>query len=118
MESGLKNLTVSLLIATMSLGACTTEIIGGPKAHLVEAVEHTQKAIERGKEGYSYALSQHAQVALIHAEAAQRDLQDNAHVQQGVEKLKEAILEGRADDTLKGTKSAEDALKHLKAATE
>jgi len=72
--------------------------------------------MKHGKEGHAYALSRQAEVALRHAEIAQRDLKDNPHIEKGIQELNKAILQGRADDVLEGTKSAENAYKHFKAA--
>lgn len=103
------------LLVVMSLGACATEMTGSPQTHLTEAVAHTKEAIKYGKAGYAYALSQHAQIALQHAEAAQKDLKDDRHLEKGIKKLNQAIVDGRTNDVLDGTKAAEEALAHLNA---
>jgi len=111
----MRNVAIGLLVVTTTFGACATEIIG-TQDYLAKAAEHAGEAVDHGKEGHAYALSRHAEVALRYAEIAQKDLKGNAHIEKGIQELNKAILQGRADDVVEGTKSAENAYKHFKAA--
>jgi hypothetical protein len=113
----MRRTAIGVLAVATAFGACTTEFVA-PHGYVAKAAEHAAEAADHGKEGHAYALSRHAEVALRYAEIAQKDLKDDPHLEKGIQELNKAILRGRADDVIEGTKSAEKAYKHFKAATQ
>ncbi|PJA78070.1 MAG: metal-binding protein SmbP, partial [Nitrospirae bacterium CG_4_9_14_3_um_filter_51_5] len=59
------------------------------------------------------ALVEHAQEALTHAQAAQKDVK-NPHLDEGVHELMEAVEHGKKGHADVGTKHAKSAVMHLK----
>ncbi len=112
----MRRTAIGVLAVATAFGACATEFMA-PQGYVAKAAEHAEEAADHGKEGHAYALSRQAEVALRYAEIAQKDLKGNPHLEKGIQELNKAILQGRADDVLEGTKSAENAYKHLKAIT-
>jgi len=82
-------------------------------SHHAETLKHLDPAISHGKMGHAGVLVEHAEVALTHAEAAQKEAA-NPHTAEAIKKLKEAIAHGKMDHADVATKAAEGALEHLK----
>ncbi len=82
--------------------------------HLSEAIKHTEMAV-KSSEGKS--IAQHAQEAKTHSEAAKSDKTGGPHLDEGIKKLDEAIKEGKLGASDLAKKAAEEALIHLKQAT-
>jgi HEPN domain-containing protein len=83
--------------------------------HIKEAISHTKMAIDEGKKGDAKQLVVHAEVALTHAEAAEK-AKANPHTKQGIDHLKQAIATGKKGEADAATKHAETALMHLEQA--
>lgn len=83
--------------------------------HLKDAITHTKQAIDEGKKGDAKQLVVHAEVALTHAEAAEK-AKANPHTKQGIDHLKQAIETGKKGEAAVATKHAETALMHLEQA--
>lgn len=80
--------------------------------HIAEAIQHTEQAIDHGKQGHGPVLAEHAQIALQHAEAGEKD-KANPHTEAAIKDLKAAVEDGKAGKAEAATKSAESALAHL-----
>ncbi len=108
-------------IRTIGLAAALTAscFFGAAQAaeenHEAEAVTHTQAAIEHGDMGHATILEQHAEMALKHAELAEKQKPD-PHLEQGITHLKAAIDEAKKDHASAATNHAKQALEHLRMA--
>jgi hypothetical protein len=84
--------------------------------HLAKAIDETNEAVVHGKNGFADALITRAEVALEHADAAEKAAH-NSHTEEAIAHLEAAIDHGRQKHIDLATKHAEDALNQLKAAT-
>ena len=98
------------VIGLLAMGAWGTSVMAGGNPHVGEAISHAEGAVEQG---HADALVEHAQEALTHAQAAQKDLK-NPHLDEGVHELMEAVEHGNAGHAEVGTKHAKSAVMHLK----
>jgi hypothetical protein len=87
--------------------------IAGVNPHVAEAIKHAEGAVDHGKQGHPDALVEHAEEALMHAQAAQKEVK-NPHLDEGVHELMDAVEHGKAGHADVGTKHAKSAIKHLK----
>jgi hypothetical protein len=85
--------------------------------HLAEAIGHTKEAIANGsgQQGRVDVLVTHAEAALEHAQAAEKE-KANQHTTEGISHLEAAIDHGKQNHADVATKHAEEALTHLEAA--
>ncbi|WNM61808.1 small metal-binding protein SmbP [Candidatus Nitrospira neomarina] len=100
---------LGLLIA----GSWGSVALAGANPHVAEAIAHAEGAADHGGQGHADALVEHAQEALTHAQAAQKDVK-NPHLDEGVHELMEAVEHGKAGHADVGTKHAKSAVMHLK----
>jgi Small metal-binding protein len=84
--------------------------------HLAEAITHTKEAIESGQKGRADELTKHAEAALTHATAAEKE-KDNTHTKEGITHLNAAIDHGKQGHPDIAAGHAKEALTHLEAAT-
>jgi Small metal-binding protein len=102
---------INTLIAILSLALFSTWAFG-EAVHLPQAIEHTQLAIKDGEAGKAAGLSEHATIALEHANASEK-AEANPHTTEGIVHLKAAIETGKKGDAPGATAHAKEALKHL-----
>lgn len=93
-------------------GACASYSIGDGNPHVAQAITHAQEAGDHGGMGHADTLVTHAEVALQHAQAAKKDMQ-NPHLDAGIAELGEAITHGKAGHADVATDHAKAALMHL-----
>src|SRR3989338_11597112 len=100
--------------AVLFLGVlpCIGGVSWAAQSHTDEAVKHAQEAVAYGKQGLADQLVKHAAVALMHAEAAQKE-KANPHVAEGIKGLKDTIEQVKQGHGDIATKAAEGALKHF-----
>jgi hypothetical protein len=115
-----KDLTMTRHLFALMLGfalalAVAPKISIAAEDHIAEAVIHTKQAIDEGKLGKADGVVTHAQVALTHAEAAEK-AKPNSHTKEGIEHLKQAIADGKKGHAESATEHAEKALEHLQKA--
>ena len=106
-----------LLVTCVSLavaGCAGYGSSGGTKnPHLAEAGTRAQEAVDHGGMGHADAVVTHAEVALQHAQAAQKEM-SNPHLDAGIAELGEAITHGKAGHADVATSHAKSAIMHLK----
>lgn len=87
------------------------------KEHASEALEHANAAVEHGKAGHAPILVEHAKLALEHTLAGSLEAKGVAknHLDAAAKSLQDAIDQGGLDQTEAATKSAEEAVGHIKA---
>ena len=100
--------------AVLFLGVlpCIGGVSWAAQSHTDEAVKHAQEAVAYGKQGLADQLVKHAAVALMHAEAAQKE-KANPHVAEGIKGLKDTIEQVKQGHGDIATKAAEGALKRF-----
>lgn len=103
------------LFAGFLLGALVAVSPAWAEDHKAEATKHAIAAAESGKAGDAKAVGEHAQAALVHAEAAEKE-KANPHVEAGIKNLKEAIEHAKMGHADIAGQSADAAATHLKAA--
>jgi hypothetical protein len=86
--------------------------------HLDQAIEHTTAAVTEGQAGKAPALVTHAKAGLDHSLAASLVAKSvpKGHIDAASKSLQDAIDHGTLNHAEPATKSAEEALSHLKAA--
>ena len=86
--------------------------------HLDQALEHANAAVAEGQAGKAPSLVIHAKAALEHSLAASLVAKSlpKGHIDMASEVLQKAIDEGTLNHVQQATKSAEEAVTHLKAA--
>ena len=86
--------------------------------HLDQALEHANAAVAEGQAGKASSLVIHAKAALEHSLAASLVAKSlpKGHIDMASEVLQKAIDEGTLNHVQPATKSAEEAVTHLKAA--
>ena len=82
--------------------------------HLTEAVKQTQAAIEAGHTGQANLVIEHAQEALTHAQAAERE-RPSPNLEAAIKNLKEAVRQGKSGKVNVAMKAAQAALQKLQA---
>ena len=126
-----KKLLSVTLLATIALfaGSASGEYIPykGPagankvqEAHSAKALEHAKVAGIHGKAGHSIMLTNHAEVALKHAQAAEQELngESKAHMTKGIAHLNEAIKHGNMGHADVATEHVNEAIVHINASIE
>jgi hypothetical protein len=104
-----------LIIAVMGLGLAlflTPRVLLAVEDHIAESITHTKQAIERGKMGHADVLATHAEAAMPHAEAGEKE-KANSHTEEAITHPKQAIDEGKKGHADAATTHAEAALTHL-----
>ena len=82
--------------------------------HLTEAVKQTQAAIEAGHTGQANLVIEHAQEALTHAQAAERE-RPSPNLEAAIKNLKEAVRQSKSGKVDVAMKAAQAALQKLQA---
>jgi small metal-binding protein len=82
--------------------------------HLTEAVKQTQAAIDAGNSGQANLVIQHAEQALTHAQAAEKE-QPSPKLEAAIKSLKQAVKEGKSGKVDVAMKAARAALEKLQA---
>jgi len=87
--------------------------------HSAAALEHAQAAVEHGKAGHAPILVQHAKLALEHTLAGSLIAKGapKNHLGAASKSLQDAIDQGTLEQVEPATKSAEEAVVHIKAST-
>ena len=85
--------------------------------HSAQALEHATAAATHGKAGHASILSEHAKVALEHAQAAEKVLEGEpkAHMSEAITHLNEAIKHGDMGHADVATEHVNQAITHIKA---
>jgi len=82
--------------------------------HLTEAVKQTQAAIDAGNSGQKDLVIEHAQEALTHAEAAEKE-RPSPRLEAAIKNLKQAVRHGKSGQVDVAKKAAQAALQKLQA---
>ena len=101
------------VLGLLVVGSWGSVALASANPHVAEAIAHAEGAADHGGQGHADALVEHAQEALTHAQAAQKDVK-NPHLDEGVHELMEAVEHGKAGHAEVGTKHAKSAVMHLK----
>lgn len=109
----LKGIGLLGMLALLTVGTWGAMAMAGGNPHVAEAIAHAEGAAEHGGLGHADALVEHAQEALTHAQAAQKEVK-NPHLDEGVHELMEAINHGKLGHAEVGTKHAGSAVMHMK----
>ena len=80
--------------------------------HLTEAVKQTQAAIDAGNSGQARLVVEHAQQALSHAKAAEKE-QPSPNLEEAIKRLQEAVKQGKSGRVDVAMKAAQVALQKL-----
>lgn len=108
-----KGMGVLGILGLFVVGTWGSLAMAGANPHVAEAIAHAEGAVDHGGQGHPDALVEHAQEALTHAQAAQKEVK-NPHLDEGVHELMEAIEHGQKGHADVGTKHAKSAVMHLK----
>ena len=81
--------------------------------HKAEAIKEIQLALDEGKAGRAPTLVTHAQSALEHAQAAEKE-KPTPDVEAAITSLQNAVDKGKAGNVADATKALQDALSRLK----
>ena len=108
-----KGLGLLSMLALLTVGTWGSVAMAGENPHVAEAIAHAEGAAEHGGMGHADALVEHAQEALTHAQAAQKEVK-NPHLDEGVHELMESVKHGKQGHAEVGTKHAKSAVMHLK----
>ena len=108
-----KGLALVGLMMIMVAGLGAGVALADQNPHVAEAIAHAEGAAEHGGMGHADALVEHAEEALMHAQAAQKEVK-NPHLDEGVHELMEAVKHGKQGHAEVGTKHANSAVMHLK----
>jgi len=101
------------LLAFLTVGTWGSLAMADVNPHVAEAIAHAESAADHGGQGHPDALVSHAEEALMHAQAAQKEV-TNPHLDEGVHELMEAINHGKKGHAEIGTKHANSAVMHMK----
>ena len=82
--------------------------------HLTEAVKQTQAAIDAGNSGQKNLVVEHAQEALTHAEAAEKE-HHSPKIEAAIRNLRQAVKQGKSGRVEVAKKAAQAALQKLQA---
>jgi len=123
-----KRLLSFILLATIALfaGMASARYIPykGPsetkkvtEVHSAQALKHAKVAVIHGDAGHGRALTEHAEVALEHARAAEKVLngESRAHMTEGVVHLNEAIKHSKMNHADIATEHVNEAIVHINA---
>ena len=86
--------------------------------HLDQAIHHAQSA---AKSADGETVAHHARIAKNHANASKSDRDrviNRKHLDQGIERLNDAIKEGEDGDADAAKQAVSDAIEHFRQATE
>lgn len=85
--------------------------------HVVQSLEHATSASIHGEAGHGSVLIEHARLALVHAQAAEQELEGKSktHMSQAVEHLKEGIKHGEMNHGDMALGHVKEAVPHIKA---
>lgn len=108
-----KGIGLLSMLALLTVGTWGSVAMAGENKHVMEAIAHAESAADHGGQGHPDALVEHAQEALTHAQAAQKEVK-NPHLDEGVHELMEAINHGKQGHAPVGTKHAKSAVMHMK----
>jgi hypothetical protein len=108
-----KGIGLLSMLTLLTVGTWGSVAMADQNPHVAEAIAHAEGAVEHGGLGHADALVEHAQEALTHAQAAQKEVK-NPHLDEGVHELMEAIDHGKQGHAEVGTKYAKSAVMHLK----
>ena len=109
----IKGIGLVSMLALLMVGTWSSIAMAGGNPHVAEAIAHAEGAAEHGGQGHADALVDHAKEALMHAQAAQKEVK-NPHLDEGVHELMEAINHGGQGHAEVGTKHAKSAVMHMK----
>ena len=108
-----KGIGLVSMLALLTVGTWGSVAMADGNPHVAEAIAHAEGAAEHGGLGHADALVEHAEEALMHAQAAQKEV-TNPHLDEGVHELMEAINHGKQGHAEVGTKHASSAVMHMK----
>jgi hypothetical protein len=109
----IKGIGLLSILTLLTVGTWGSVTMAGGNPHVAEEIAHAEGAVEHGSLGHADALVEHAQEALTHAQAAQKEVK-NPHLDEGVHELMEAIDHGKKGHAEVATKHAKSAVMHLK----
>jgi hypothetical protein len=112
-QAVIKGIGVLAMLGLLVMGSWGGVAFADANPHVAEAIAHAEGAAKHGGLGHADALVEHAEEALTHAQAAQKDVK-NPHLDEGVHELMEAVEHGKAGHAEVGTKHAKSAIMHLK----
>lgn len=101
------------ILALLTVGTWGSVAMADTNPHVAEAIAHAESAADHGGQGHPDALVSHAEEALMHAHAAQKEV-TNPHLDEGVHELMEAIKHGKQGHAGVGTEHANSAVMHMK----
>lgn len=101
------------ILALLTVGTWGSVAMADTNPHVAEAIAHAEGAADHGSQGHADALVSHAEEALMHAHAAQKEVK-NPHLDEGVHELMEAIKHGKQGHAGVGTEHAKSAVMHMK----
>ena len=112
-QAVMKGMGVLAILGLLVMGSWGSMALAEANPHVAEAIAHAEGAADHGGQGHPDALVEHAQEALTHAQAAQKEVK-NPHLDEGVHELMEAVEHGKQGHAEKGTEHAKSAVMHLK----
>ena len=112
-QAFIKRMGMLAILGLLVVGSWGSIALAGANPHVAEAIAHAEGAADHGGQGHADALVEHAQEALTHAQAAQKDMK-NPHLDEGVHELMEAVEHGKEGHADVATKHAKSAVMHLK----
>ena len=112
-QAVMKGMGVLAILGLLVMGSWGSMALAETNPHVAEAISHAEGAADHGGQGHPDALVEHAQEALTHAQAAQKEVK-NPHLDEGVHELMEAVEHGKQGHAEKGTEHAKSAVMHLK----
>lgn len=112
-QAFIKGVGMLAILGLLVVGSWGSMALAGANPHVAEAIAHAEGAADHGGQGHADALVEHAQEALTHAQAAQKDVK-NPHLDEGVHELMEAVEHGKEGHADVATKHAKSAVMHLK----
>jgi hypothetical protein len=101
------------ILVLFTVGTWGSVAMADTNPHVAEAIAHAESAADHGGQGHPDALVSHAEEALMHAHAAQKEVK-NPHLDEGVHELMEAIKHGKQGHAGVGTDHAKSAVMHMK----
>jgi len=113
MQAVIKGMGALAILGLLVVGSWGSLALAKANPHVAEAIAHAEGAVDHGGQGHADALVEHAQEALTHAQAAQKEMK-NPHLDEGVHELMEAIEHGKKGHAEKATEEAKSAVMHLK----
>jgi hypothetical protein len=98
--------------AAKGKATATAKAPAKPPSEMAQAKSHLAEAIKEGKAGKADGVVTHAQMALEHAQATDKE-KSTENTQAAIKSLQEAIDQGKAGKAPEATKAAQAALDHL-----